>query len=69
MEKANYPQTPTEETEKLMSQVASLSEEREQLQEMLEGLRQERMQLKAEHEERMEMVQNEVILYIQTDFK
>ncbi|XP_070705808.1 centromere-associated protein E [Pempheris klunzingeri] len=36
--------------------VTSLSEERDQLQEILEGLRQEKLQLRAELEERMEVV-------------
>ena len=49
-------QTSTEEMEKLLSRVSSLSEERDQLQETLEGLRQEKQQLKAELEDRMEMV-------------
>ncbi|XP_071755303.2 centromere-associated protein E [Centroberyx gerrardi] len=50
------PQTSTEEMEKLLSKVTSLTEERDQLQEILEGLRQEKNQLKADLEERMEMV-------------
>lgn len=49
-------QTCTEETEKLLSRVTSLSEERDHLQEILEALRQEKNQLRAELEERMEMV-------------
>ena len=49
-------QTSTEEMEKLLSRVTSLSEERDQLQETLEGLRQEKQQLKAELEDRMEVV-------------
>ncbi|XP_036974716.1 centromere-associated protein E isoform X7 [Acanthopagrus latus] len=52
-------QTSTEEMEKLLSRVSSLSEERDQLQETLEGLRQEKQQLKAELEDRMEMMQCE----------
>ncbi|XP_049914413.1 centromere-associated protein E isoform X10 [Epinephelus moara] len=49
-------QTSTEEMEKLLCRVTSLTEERDQLQEILEGLRQEKQQLKAELEDRMEMV-------------
>lgn len=55
-EKEAGSQTSTEEMEKLLSRVTSLSEERDQLQETLEGLRQEKQQLKAELEDRMEMV-------------
>ncbi|KAM3860991.1 uncharacterized protein ACN63O_014403 [Diretmus argenteus] len=50
-------QSCTEEFEKLLSKVTSLTEERDQLQEILEGLRQEKTQLKAELEEKMEMVE------------
>ncbi|XP_030578142.1 centromere-associated protein E isoform X3 [Archocentrus centrarchus] len=50
-------QTSTEEVEKLLCRLTSLSEERDQLQEMLEGLRQEKQQLRAELEDRMDMVQ------------
>ncbi|KAL7389117.1 hypothetical protein ABVT39_026772 [Epinephelus coioides] len=49
-------QTSTEEMEKLLCRVTSLTEERDQLQEILEGLRQEKQQLRAELEDRMEMV-------------
>nr|XP_033505094.1 centromere-associated protein E isoform X1 [Epinephelus lanceolatus] len=49
-------QTSTEEMEKLLCRVTSLTEERDQLQEILEGLRQEKQQLKAELEDKMEMV-------------
>uniref|UniRef100_A0A671W2N3 Centromere-associated protein E n=1 Tax=Sparus aurata TaxID=8175 RepID=A0A671W2N3_SPAAU len=55
-------QTSTEEMEKLLSRVTSLSEERDQLQETLEGLRREKQQLKAELEDRMETLQAEVCL-------
>ncbi|XP_032399570.1 centromere-associated protein E [Etheostoma spectabile] len=48
--------THSEDTETLLSRVTSLSEERDQLQEILEGVRQEKNQLKAELEDRMEMV-------------
>uniref|UniRef100_A0A8C9Y709 Centromere-associated protein E n=1 Tax=Sander lucioperca TaxID=283035 RepID=A0A8C9Y709_SANLU len=53
-------QTATEEMEKLLCRVKSLSEERDQLQEILEGLRQEKNQLRAELEDRMETMQTEV---------
>ena len=53
-------QTHSEEMEKLLSRVTSLSEEKDQLQETLEGLRQEKQQLKAELEDRMETLQSEV---------
>ena len=59
-EKEGGRQTSTEEMEKLLSRVTSLSEERDQLQETLEGLRQEKQQLKAELEDRMETLQAEV---------
>ncbi|XP_041813994.1 centromere-associated protein E isoform X4 [Chelmon rostratus] len=49
-------QNSTEEVEKLLCRVTTLSEERDQLQEILEGLRQEKQQLRAELEDRMEMV-------------
>ena len=49
-------QTSTEEMEKLLCRVTSLTEERDQLQEILEGLRQEKNQLRAELEDRMDMV-------------
>ncbi|XP_038582387.1 centromere-associated protein E isoform X2 [Micropterus salmoides] len=49
-------QTHSEEVEKLLSRVTSLSEERDQLQDTLEGLRQEEQQLRAELEDRMETV-------------
>ncbi|XP_059212976.1 centromere-associated protein E [Centropristis striata] len=50
----------SEEMEKLLFRVTSLSEERDQLQEILEGLRQEKKQLREELEDRMEMMQMEV---------
>ncbi|KAL7389118.1 hypothetical protein ABVT39_026772 [Epinephelus coioides] len=53
-------QTSTEEMEKLLCRVTSLTEERDQLQEILEGLRQEKQQLRAELEDRMEMMQCEL---------
>ncbi|XP_031179755.1 centromere-associated protein E isoform X10 [Sander lucioperca] len=53
-------QTATEEMEKLLCRVKSLSEERDQLQEILEGLRQEKNQLRAELEDRMETMQTEM---------
>ncbi|XP_030578143.1 centromere-associated protein E isoform X4 [Archocentrus centrarchus] len=52
-------QTSTEEVEKLLCRLTSLSEERDQLQEMLEGLRQEKQQLRAELEDRIETLQSE----------
>ncbi|KAM9840829.1 centromere-associated protein E [Aulostomus maculatus] len=52
-------QTSSEEMEKLLGRVTSLSEERDQLQETLEGLRQEKKQLQAELEEQIEMIQCE----------
>ncbi|XP_035534959.1 centromere-associated protein E [Morone saxatilis] len=55
-EKETNSQRSTEEMEKLLHRVTSLSEERDQLQEILEGLRQEKKQLQAELEDRMEMV-------------
>ncbi|XP_034755782.1 centromere-associated protein E [Etheostoma cragini] len=55
-EKEGNCQTFTKETEMLLSRVKSLSEERDQLQEILEGLRQENNQLRAELEDRMEMI-------------
>ncbi len=45
-----------DEMEKLQSRVTSLSEERDELQEILEGLRQEKQQLRAQLEDRMEVV-------------
>ncbi|XP_030578140.1 centromere-associated protein E isoform X1 [Archocentrus centrarchus] len=56
-ERELHTQTSTEEVEKLLCRLTSLSEERDQLQEMLEGLRQEKQQLRAELEDRMDMVQ------------
>ncbi|XP_040921131.1 centromere-associated protein E isoform X3 [Toxotes jaculatrix] len=55
-EKESSCQSSTEEMEKLLCRVTSLSEERDQLQEILEGLRQEKQQLRAELEDRMEMI-------------
>ncbi|XP_076613156.1 centromere-associated protein E [Chaetodon auriga] len=55
-ERTTSTQTHSEEMEKLLCRVTTLSEERDQLQEILEGLRQEKMQLRAELEDRMEMV-------------
>ncbi|KAF3702525.1 Centromere-associated protein E Centromere protein E [Channa argus] len=55
-ERMHNSQTPKEEVEKLLCRVTTLSEERDQLQEILEGLRQEKNQLKAELEDRMELV-------------
>ncbi|XP_049446552.1 centromere-associated protein E isoform X2 [Epinephelus fuscoguttatus] len=59
-EKKSSCQTSTEEMEKLLCRVMSLSEERDQLQEALEGLRQEKQQLRAELENRMETMQTEI---------
>ncbi|KAM4633781.1 centromere-associated protein E [Polymixia lowei] len=59
-EKTVDPQSSSEELEKLLSKVTSLIEERDQLQEILEGLRQEKNQLKADLEEKMEMIQSEL---------
>ncbi|KAM9339637.1 LOW QUALITY PROTEIN: centromere-associated protein E [Symphorus nematophorus] len=56
-EKETGCQSSTEEVEKLLYRVTCLSEERDQLQETLEGLRQEKQQLKAELEDRMEMIE------------
>ncbi|XP_069371194.1 centromere-associated protein E isoform X5 [Paralichthys olivaceus] len=53
-------QSSSEEKEKLLCRVTSLSEERDQLQETLQELRQENQQLKAELEDRMENLQCEV---------
>ncbi|XP_044232862.1 centromere-associated protein E isoform X5 [Thunnus albacares] len=55
-ERTADPQTSTEEMRELLCRVTSLTEERDQLQEILEGLRQEKNQLKAELEDRMDMV-------------
>ncbi|XP_042246241.1 centromere-associated protein E isoform X4 [Thunnus maccoyii] len=55
-ERTADPQTSTEEMKELLCRVTSLTEERDQLQEILEGLRQEKNQLKAELEDRMDMV-------------
>ncbi|XP_039882979.1 centromere-associated protein E isoform X8 [Simochromis diagramma] len=55
-EKELSSQTSTEEMEKLLCRVTSVSEERDELQEILEGLRQEKQQLRAELEDRMEMI-------------
>lgn len=43
-------------TEELLSRVTCVSQERDELQEALEALRQEKQQLRAELEDRMEMV-------------
>nr|XP_046266274.1 centromere-associated protein E isoform X4 [Scatophagus argus] len=59
-EKEASGQTSTEEAEKLLSRVTSLSEERDELQEALEALRQEKQQLRAQLEDRMEMAQCEL---------
>lgn len=55
-EKTVNTQTSTEEKEKLLCRVSSLSEERDQLQETLQVVRQEKNQLKAELEHKTEMV-------------
>nr|XP_024656155.1 centromere-associated protein E isoform X4 [Maylandia zebra] len=55
-EKELSTQTSTEEMEKLLCRVTSVSEERDELQEILEGLRQEKQQLRAELEDRMQMI-------------
>ncbi|XP_019201316.1 centromere-associated protein E isoform X4 [Oreochromis niloticus] len=55
-EKELSTQTSTEEMEKLLCRVTSVSEERDELQEILEGLRQEKQQLQAELEDRVEMM-------------
>nr|XP_057920869.1 centromere-associated protein E isoform X8 [Doryrhamphus excisus] len=52
-------ETSTNEIQKLLCKVNLLSEERDQLHETVEGLRQEKSQLRAEMEERMEMLQCE----------
>ncbi|KAM7394940.1 hypothetical protein PAMA_006602 [Pampus argenteus] len=52
-------QTSTEEMKELQCRVTSLSEERDQLQETLDTLRQEKNQLRAELEDKMDMVQTE----------
>ncbi|XP_039455108.1 centromere-associated protein E isoform X5 [Oreochromis aureus] len=55
-EKELSTQTSTEEMEKLLCRVTSVSEERDKLQEILEGLRQEKQQLQAELEDRVQMI-------------
>lgn len=55
-EKKTSCQTSTEEMEKLLRRVTSLSEEKDHLQETLAGLRQEKTQLGTELEDRKEMV-------------
>ncbi|XP_039882963.1 centromere-associated protein E isoform X6 [Simochromis diagramma] len=55
-EKELSSQTSTEEMEKLLCRVTSVSEERDELQEILKGLRQEKQQLQAELEDRMQMI-------------
>lgn len=55
-EEAARGRTSTEEREQLLSRVASLSEERDELQERLDGRRQEL-------EDRMEMVQLDMLVY------
>ncbi|XP_062293699.1 centromere-associated protein E [Scomber scombrus] len=55
-ERTADPQTDRDQMKELLSRVTSLSEERDQLQEILEGLREEKKQLKAELEDRMDMV-------------
>ncbi|XP_039980623.1 centromere-associated protein E isoform X5 [Xiphias gladius] len=57
-EKTVNTQTSTEEKEKLLCRVSSLSEERDQLQETLQVVRQEKNQLKAELEHKTEMIQS-----------
>ncbi|XP_039980624.1 centromere-associated protein E isoform X6 [Xiphias gladius] len=59
-EKTVNTQTSTEEKEKLLCRVSSLSEERDQLQETLQVVRQEKNQLKAELEHKTEMMQYEL---------
>lgn len=59
-EKDSILQTSTEETEKLLCRVTSLSEERDQLLETLEGVRGEERQLRAQLEDKMETMQTEV---------
>nr|XP_040015800.1 centromere-associated protein E isoform X14 [Gasterosteus aculeatus aculeatus] len=58
-EKDSILQTSTEETEKLLCRVTSLSEERDQLLETLEGVRGEERQLRAQLEDKMETMQTE----------
>ncbi|XP_077949667.1 centromere-associated protein E isoform X3 [Gasterosteus aculeatus] len=58
-EKDSILQTSTEETEKLLCRVTSLSEERDQLLETLEGIRGEERQLRAQLEDKMETMQME----------
>ncbi|XP_019201318.1 centromere-associated protein E isoform X6 [Oreochromis niloticus] len=59
-EKELSTQTSTEEMEKLLCRVTSVSEERDELWEILEGLRQEKQQLQAELEDRVEILQSEI---------
>ncbi|CAI5685544.1 unnamed protein product [Oreochromis niloticus] len=59
-EKELSTQTSTEEMEKLLCRVTSVSEEKDELQEILEGLRQEKQQLRAELEDRVETLQSEI---------
>ncbi|KAK2856612.1 hypothetical protein Q5P01_005347 [Channa striata] len=54
-------QTSTDELEKLLCRVTSLSEERDQLQEILEGLSQEKQQLKAELKDEIETLQSQIV--------
>ncbi|XP_045915972.1 centromere-associated protein E [Micropterus dolomieu] len=61
-EKETSCQTSTEEVEKLLSRVTSLSEERDQLLDTLGGLRQEKQQLRAELEDRMETYESQQLL-------
>ncbi|KAG7239171.1 hypothetical protein INR49_029922 [Caranx melampygus] len=61
LERENSAQSSTEEMEKLLSRVTSLSEERDQLQETLEGLRQEKQQLTAQLDDKMETLQTEAL--------
>ncbi|KAK5604903.1 hypothetical protein CRENBAI_007380 [Crenichthys baileyi] len=49
----------TDELEKLQSRLTALSEERDQLQEIVEGLREEKKELRAQLEEKIEMMQCE----------
>lgn len=53
-------QTSTQEAEELLSRVTSVSRERDELQGALQGLRQEKEQLRAELEDRVEMLQTQV---------
>ncbi|KAF7218526.1 transcript variant X3, partial [Nothobranchius furzeri] len=57
----------TEEMEKLLSRVSSLSQERDQLQEALEGQREEKKRLREELEDRIQTSQSFMVLFPMTN--